>query len=432
MARIFFSYCHKDEILRNELEVHLSILKRQGFVESWHDRNIFPGEDINNAISAHLEGADIVLLLVSPDFLASEYCWGIELARAMKLHEAGRAAVIPVILRPCDWHNTPFASLLATPTDGLPVVKWGDRDDAYLDVARAIRRTIEKRATKGSETIDRQRGGQGVQATSARPSGTTSNPTANQDSYVAVIACSDPLASKVLLEVSEGVWRTIWRRHRNLEDVSDVSVGLAKERFGVSGKFLANLGARRDLKPELWLHPTDETSFGVRVLDRSYNVPIIVILEGDIKDGKSNVKELWRTVRSVVAKEGGSIAATSMDIDRYSFGKISDNDVGAVLIYEGAQVCSFPISAGEAELDRALRKLPDTAHIPRISPWIDLTTALVEIPFRAEQEINSESRGLPVQWFTHIQALDLDMRLQDYGPLSNVMQWKLNGGQLRT
>src|SRR5262249_6285750 len=118
MATLFFSYSHRDEDLRDELETHLAALKRQGVIETWHDRRIGAGQEVDNTISEHLEDADIILLLVSPYFIASDYCYDVEMARAMERHDAKLARVIPVILHPCDWHNLPFGKLLATPKDG--------------------------------------------------------------------------------------------------------------------------------------------------------------------------------------------------------------------------------------------------------------------------------------------------------------------------
>jgi len=140
MARLFFSYSHKDEDYRNQLEVHLSMLKRQGVISVWHDRCLLAGDEVDAGIAEELERADIVLLLVSPDFLASEYCYGIEMQRAMARHEQGTARVIPVILRPCEWDQTSFKKLLASPTDGKPVSKFTSPDDAFLDITKAIRK----------------------------------------------------------------------------------------------------------------------------------------------------------------------------------------------------------------------------------------------------------------------------------------------------
>lgn len=145
MATLFFSYSHKDESLRDELEVHLAILKREGSIEAWHDRKILAGDDLDHAIDAKLESADVILLLVSPDFLNSDYCYDVEVQRAMERHHQGSARVIAVILRPCDWQSTPFAKLLVTPTDGKAITKWPDRDEAFLDVVKQIRTALPKR-----------------------------------------------------------------------------------------------------------------------------------------------------------------------------------------------------------------------------------------------------------------------------------------------
>ena len=146
MASVFFSYSHKDEDLRDRLETALAMLKNEGLIESWHDRRILAGDEFDRSISEHLDTADVILLLVSPDFLASKYCFDIEVGRAMERHEAKAARVIPVILRHCDWHSAPFGKLLAAPKDGRPIKAWPDADEAFLDVARQVRAALPKKA----------------------------------------------------------------------------------------------------------------------------------------------------------------------------------------------------------------------------------------------------------------------------------------------
>lgn len=154
MAALFFSYCHRDEGLRDQLEIHLAMLKRQGFIETWHDRRITAGEPVDHSISANLERADIILLLVSPDFLASDYCYDREMTRALERHTSGSCMVIPVILRPCDWHDAPFGKLMATPKDGRPITQWPDIDTAFLDVTAAIKVALR---TCGVEATERSK-----------------------------------------------------------------------------------------------------------------------------------------------------------------------------------------------------------------------------------------------------------------------------------
>jgi hypothetical protein len=143
MVSVFFSYSHKDEDLRNELEIHLAALKRQGVISTWHDCRITAGDEFAGKISENLESADIILLLVSPYFIASDYCYEVEMKRALERHEAGEARVIPVILHPCDWHATPFGKLLAVPSDGKPVSKFPNIHDAFLEITKAIRNAAE-------------------------------------------------------------------------------------------------------------------------------------------------------------------------------------------------------------------------------------------------------------------------------------------------
>lgn len=144
MARLFFSYSHKDETLRTELEIHLATLKRQGVIDTWHDRGITAGREFDREISKELEAADIILLLISPYFIASDYCYDIELKRALEKHTAGEAVVIPVILHPSDWQSLPFGRLTATPLDGKPISDFPNIHAAFLQVNQAIRKAAEE------------------------------------------------------------------------------------------------------------------------------------------------------------------------------------------------------------------------------------------------------------------------------------------------
>ncbi|XXT24586.1 TIR domain-containing protein [Sorangium sp. So ce429] len=147
-VRLFFSYSHKDEALRDELETHLALLKREGLLQTWHDRRIGAGDDWAGQIDKNLDEAEVILLLVSADFLASDYCFDKEMKHALARHDTGQARVIPVVLRKTDWRSAPFARLLALPKDGRPVTLWQDRDEAWTDVALGIRRAIEARRAR--------------------------------------------------------------------------------------------------------------------------------------------------------------------------------------------------------------------------------------------------------------------------------------------
>ncbi|MGC9948239.1 MAG: toll/interleukin-1 receptor domain-containing protein [Bryobacteraceae bacterium] len=141
---VFMSYSHADEVLRDQLAKHLKPLEREGIITPWHDHRIAAGSEFEGEISDQLNHAGIILLLVSPDFIASEYSWRKEMTRALERHHAGDATVIPIVLRPVDWHNTPFGKLQALPRDGKPVSTWPNMDEAFLDVARGVRATASQ------------------------------------------------------------------------------------------------------------------------------------------------------------------------------------------------------------------------------------------------------------------------------------------------
>ncbi len=140
---VFISYSHKDEDLKEELYVHLANLKHQKKIQPWQDRAIEAGNEWDAEIKERLESAGIILLLVTPRFIASEYCFGEEMKRAMERHEEGSAKVIPILMKPCDWKGTPFSKLQALPKDAQPVSTWRDQDEALLDAVNGIRRTVE-------------------------------------------------------------------------------------------------------------------------------------------------------------------------------------------------------------------------------------------------------------------------------------------------
>lgn len=141
---IFYAYSHVDEELRNQLEKHLSILKWQRIITNWHDRRITAGTEWEGQIDEHLNSADIILLLISSDFIASTYCYDIEMKRAMARHETCEAHVIPIILRPVLWRDAPFGKLNGLPTDVKAVTTWDNQDEAFLDIAEGIKKVIEE------------------------------------------------------------------------------------------------------------------------------------------------------------------------------------------------------------------------------------------------------------------------------------------------
>lgn len=143
-AVIFVSYAHEDEELKTELDKYLKVLKRSSRVRTWNDRKLVAGEEWDAAIMSELAKANIILLLVSVDFNASDFIWDKELKAAMERHEAGTARVVPIILRRCDWDDMPYAKLQALPRNGTPVTEYDNRDQAFTEIAQAIEQLVDR------------------------------------------------------------------------------------------------------------------------------------------------------------------------------------------------------------------------------------------------------------------------------------------------
>jgi hypothetical protein len=155
---VFIAYSRKDQEFRGELIKHLKPLERRGLIRSWHDRLIGAGDEWKNALDQKLEEADVVLLLVSVDFIASDYCYEIEMKRALERHREGTARVIPILIRDCHWKDAPFAKLQMLPPNAKAVASWRNWDKAWSDIVDGIRAAIEDlektSATSTSEPAD--------------------------------------------------------------------------------------------------------------------------------------------------------------------------------------------------------------------------------------------------------------------------------------
>jgi hypothetical protein len=157
-VRIFYSYSHTDEEILARLRTHLTILRRGGRITEWFDRDIEAGREWREEIARELNAADLILLLVSSDFLDSDFCYEQEMARAMERSDRGEALVIAVMLRPVDgWAETPFSKLQVVPRDALPVTRWKDQDEALVDVASKIRRAVERLGERETPLISAER-----------------------------------------------------------------------------------------------------------------------------------------------------------------------------------------------------------------------------------------------------------------------------------
>jgi hypothetical protein len=147
MAKVFISYSHRDEKALDSLHKHLIMLRRDGLIETWYDREILAGGDIDGEVQVNLADSDLFLAIVSPDFLASDYCYKREMEVAIKRHNEGTLRVVPIILEPCDWQSSPLKHQKAVPKNGQPISLWPNENSAYLDVAKELRRLVQHTAS---------------------------------------------------------------------------------------------------------------------------------------------------------------------------------------------------------------------------------------------------------------------------------------------
>lgn len=152
-VEVFYSYAHEDEKLRDELKKHLANLKRQGVITEWYDRDISAGKEWDGEIESRLNSASVILLLISPDFMNSDYSNEVEVKRAMERHEAGEARVIPIILRPVDWEGAPFSKLQGLPTDAKAVTLWENYDEAFVSVVKGIRSALKEPTIRSANVL---------------------------------------------------------------------------------------------------------------------------------------------------------------------------------------------------------------------------------------------------------------------------------------
>jgi tetratricopeptide (TPR) repeat protein len=143
-VKLFCSYSHADADLREALEKHLIPMREEGLITVWHDRKIEPGAVRDDAVTKELESADIILLLLSADFMNSEYSAGTEMKRALARADAREALVVPILLRPFDWKHLRVAKRQALPSNHKPVTIWANQDEAWLDVAVGLRAIVER------------------------------------------------------------------------------------------------------------------------------------------------------------------------------------------------------------------------------------------------------------------------------------------------
>ena len=152
-VNVFICHAHEAEELARELETHLASLRKEGLVRSWTARAVGGGEAFRGEVEQRIAEAGVILLLVSADFLASDYLYDVELKRALERYDARDAIVRAVLLRPCDWQGTPLARVLRLPESGVPVTRHPDADEAFTKIVQELRKLIEQKTAEEGRPI---------------------------------------------------------------------------------------------------------------------------------------------------------------------------------------------------------------------------------------------------------------------------------------
>ncbi len=141
--KLFISYAHKDEAYLEELQIYLTMLKREGKIEVWTDEALLAGQAWDDKIKANLENADIIVMLVSQPFIASGYITDVEVKKAIERYNKGENVIIPIIIRPCEFSHLEISKFQALPKSAKPISTWDNQDEAWLDVSKQIRVLVE-------------------------------------------------------------------------------------------------------------------------------------------------------------------------------------------------------------------------------------------------------------------------------------------------
>ena len=229
---IFISYANADEAYKNDLKMFTVQMRRNGDIGTWDDREILPGEIWDKKIKGALNTAHVIILMVSPAFIASDYCFDTEVKRAMERHQDPNdpAVVVPIIARPCDWKTTDFAALQALPRNAKPISKWESKDEAFMSIVEDLRRLIQHLQTKVKDN----------------PPAITSNSTVEKTSNDSPAEIPKPDIKQQLKENMVLVTKD------ELKKATDNLLALTKEFYIDDYLILANIsGNLRDLEKEV-------------------------------------------------------------------------------------------------------------------------------------------------------------------------------------
>lgn len=241
--RVFCSYSQMDQAFLETLHLHIRALHYSGIIDSWSDRDIAPGAELQAEIDLQLEQADLILLLISANFLGSDRIWNNEMRRALDRHKRGAARVIPILLKPTDWQHTPFGHLKPLPDQGRAITLWENQDEAWTQVAKGIRKVaLEMRERRNAAWV------RPADATAAASASEVASPLAP----VAQIATAQPSRSTVFQASPAG---KPWRQTLVVIVVLVVGTG-----FGAGvGRWILSQQAR--------IHPVIQPEDMMRALD---------------------------------------------------------------------------------------------------------------------------------------------------------------------
>lgn len=148
---IFLSFAYEDRAFRDALDTHLAALQKSGYIDNWHKHEVAAGGEWQNVVDEQLNQADIILLFITPHFIASQYCYSVQMKQALEKHEHGEARVIPILFRPTFWYDLPFAKLQGLPVSGNKTVsEWKNKDRAYVEIVEGIKKAIEELSERRS------------------------------------------------------------------------------------------------------------------------------------------------------------------------------------------------------------------------------------------------------------------------------------------
>lgn len=153
--KVFISYAHKDEQFKDSLVEHMSGLIRAGIVSEWNDRKIIAGQDWSNEISEKLQSSQLILFLISSSFISSDYCMGVEVKQALKMHRESKAQLIPIVVRSVEWFDSELAKLQALPKNAEAISRWSDEDEAWVNVVSGIKKYIQEFAPQKSQNMQK-------------------------------------------------------------------------------------------------------------------------------------------------------------------------------------------------------------------------------------------------------------------------------------